>query len=133
MGLKAKRQCMQIRANGGRSCYKGLKVWKNSLTKLGCPNLDDTNEGVLSKAACWCGEDTQSSDLLLDAPVPINSSDYSENDAPQVAASESGGACYNKHDGGVLKKKGKAGVSNAMKFCSEPLSNMLHPPKQGSI
>merc|ERR1712139_678668 len=57
MGLKAQRACFKIVPNGGRSCYQGLKVWKTSLSKFGCPNLDDTNSGILSKAACWCGED----------------------------------------------------------------------------
>jgi len=74
-GLNSPRACHATRRNGGRDCYKGLKIWQQDLTSTyGCPLLTDPNQPVLSsRAFCWCGLGENHSEQVLDVRVKNHS------------------------------------------------------------
>lgn len=75
-GLNAQRKCYTIKRNGGKACYKGLRVWQKDLTATyGCPAMTDPNEPIMnSRAFCWCGifgvpQVPNVTEQMLEAPV----------------------------------------------------------------
>jgi len=65
-GLNAPRACNPTTRNGGRTCYKGLRLWQQDLTTTyGCPLMSDPNQPVLSsRAFCWCGLNSDTTPVL---------------------------------------------------------------------
>jgi hypothetical protein len=103
-------------------------VWQKDLTQTyGCPEFLKSGQPILAgQAFCWCGLGISTSDSF---PAVNLSSEI------QVSANgKFHGWCHNRHDGEILKARGKRAVSNDMKTCEQEVSDQKNstPPPSGS-